>query len=286
VCVCVCVCVSAPLTLLYTQARMHAADAYALDPHTHTHTHTHTHPSSSLPLHLPGPRLSVACLCLEMNIVHSRRLALLAVDTPSPSLSPLLSPPSSPTTPNLRINYASSHDSSAYPSSSTFHGPYMGIVLVVLLVTFFLMAAFSVYVRRYAFSAGGDIGGISMDRSGRPRGLDRSAIDGLPIVVFHCTKGESKEADSSVHAHEWRRRPDCVVCLTDFQEAENVRLLPKCEHCFHPECIDMWLFSHTTCPLCRRSLLPAASALATATATATALAPPSPSPPNVNQTVS
>ncbi|MCO5606951.1 hypothetical protein L7F22_061143 [Adiantum nelumboides] len=201
-----------------------------------------------------------------MSIIRSHRLILLA-DIPSPA--PAVHSTSNP---GLRIDYSSSaQDASSYPSASTFHGPYMGIVLVVLLVTFFLMAAFSVYVRRYAFSPTGDIGAMGTDRCGRPRGLDRSAIEGLPIVVFHCTKrglteekGESreekeelKEEDSSTHAHEWRRRPDCVVCLTDFQEAENVRLLPKCEHCFHPECIDMWLFSHTTCPLCRRSLLPA-----------------------------
>ena len=30
-----------------------------------------------------------------------------------------------------------------------------------------------------------------------------------------------------------------------------VKLLPNCKHMFHVECIDMWLNSNTTCPICR-----------------------------------
>nr|GMC53892.1 RING-H2 finger protein ATL60-like [Ipomoea batatas] len=34
-------------------------------------------------------------------------------------------------------------------------------------------------------------------------------------------------------------------------EGEKARLLPKCNHGFHVDCIDMWFHSHSTCPLCR-----------------------------------
>ncbi|KAI4314488.1 hypothetical protein L6164_027391 [Bauhinia variegata] len=47
---------------------------------------------------------------------------------------------------------------------------------------------------------------------------------------------------------------DCSVCLSEFQEGESVRLLPKCSHAFHLPCIDTWLKSHSNCPLCRASI--------------------------------
>ncbi|KAL5199207.1 hypothetical protein ABZP36_020410 [Zizania latifolia] len=43
----------------------------------------------------------------------------------------------------------------------------------------------------------------------------------------------------------------CSVCLGTVQVGEMVRLLPACKHLYHVECIDMWLASHATCPLCR-----------------------------------
>ncbi|KAF9604768.1 hypothetical protein IFM89_010309 [Coptis chinensis] len=49
---------------------------------------------------------------------------------------------------------------------------------------------------------------------------------------------------------------ECAVCLNEFEDDETLRLLPKCDHVFHPECIDAWLASHTTCPVCRANLTP------------------------------
>ncbi|KAF6163582.1 hypothetical protein GIB67_022147 [Kingdonia uniflora] len=43
----------------------------------------------------------------------------------------------------------------------------------------------------------------------------------------------------------------CTVCLSEFVEGEVLRTLPECVHSFHVPCIDMWLNSHTSCPLCR-----------------------------------
>ncbi|KQK18132.1 E3 ubiquitin-protein ligase ATL9 [Brachypodium distachyon] len=43
----------------------------------------------------------------------------------------------------------------------------------------------------------------------------------------------------------------CSVCLGAFQLGEKVRLLPVCLHLYHVECIDPWLDTHSTCPLCR-----------------------------------
>ena len=63
----------------------------------------------------------------------------------------------------------------------------------------------------------------------------------------------------------------CAVCLSEFEEGEELRTLPECLHSFHVQCIDMWLFSHATCPICRANAL-----LSTSTAPQTSrLAPES-----------
>ncbi|XVF75358.1 hypothetical protein PTKIN_Ptkin13bG0182000 [Pterospermum kingtungense] len=48
----------------------------------------------------------------------------------------------------------------------------------------------------------------------------------------------------------------CAVCLSEFEEGEEVRTLPECLHTFHAPCIDMWLYSHTSCPMCRADATP------------------------------
>ncbi|XP_028806175.1 RING-H2 finger protein ATL39-like [Neltuma alba] len=50
---------------------------------------------------------------------------------------------------------------------------------------------------------------------------------------------------------------ECAVCLSEFDQQDTLRLLPKCNHVFHPQCIDAWLASHVTCPVCRSRLKPA-----------------------------
>jgi len=49
---------------------------------------------------------------------------------------------------------------------------------------------------------------------------------------------------------------ECYVCLSVYEEGEDVRKLPKCKHCFHALCIDMWLYSHFDCPICRTPVGP------------------------------
>ncbi|CAL5363625.1 unnamed protein product [Camellia sinensis] len=49
----------------------------------------------------------------------------------------------------------------------------------------------------------------------------------------------------------------CAVCLCEFMDGEPVRVLPECLHSFHVPCIDMWLYSHSNCPVCRADATPA-----------------------------
>ncbi|CAK9177758.1 unnamed protein product [Ilex paraguariensis] len=47
---------------------------------------------------------------------------------------------------------------------------------------------------------------------------------------------------------------ECPVCLSAFVEGEEIRQLNACKHSFHFACIDMWLYSHSSCPVCRASI--------------------------------
>lgn len=129
--------------------------------------------------------------------------------------------------------------------------PQMAIVIVILLAALFLMGFFSLYIRRCSDApAGGNVrtnGNTVLGRSRRlTRGLDVEIINSFPTLAY----SEVKEHKIGKGALE------CAVCLCEFEDGETLRFIPKCDHVFHPDCIDAWLSSHTTCPVCRANLVP------------------------------
>lgn len=44
---------------------------------------------------------------------------------------------------------------------------------------------------------------------------------------------------------------ECIICLSEFTIGEKIRILEKCNHGFHLQCIQQWLISHSSCPTCR-----------------------------------
>ncbi|KAI3796521.1 hypothetical protein L1987_39194 [Smallanthus sonchifolius] len=46
----------------------------------------------------------------------------------------------------------------------------------------------------------------------------------------------------------------CAVCLHDVDRGQRYRRLPQCHHSFHVDCVDTWLQSRCTCPLCRNEI--------------------------------
>ncbi|OMO76306.1 Zinc finger, RING-type [Corchorus capsularis] len=81
-------------------------------------------------------------------------------------------------------------------------------------------------------------------------GLDPSVIASLPTFTYKVTTTANHQVDDD-EDHE-----ECSVCLGATEAESTVRLLPNCKHMFHVECIDMWLGSHTTCPICRTQAEP------------------------------
>ncbi|KAL0425455.1 UNVERIFIED_CONTAM: E3 ubiquitin-protein ligase ATL4 [Sesamum radiatum] len=71
-------------------------------------------------------------------------------------------------------------------------------------------------------------------------------LDSLPLFTFRSVTGNLTGGD-------------CAVCLSKFEPHDQLRLLPLCCHAFHADCIDTWIVSNQTCPLCRSAVLPSDS---------------------------
>ncbi|KAJ6843477.1 putative RING zinc finger domain superfamily protein precursor [Iris pallida] len=138
-----------------------------------------------------------------------------------------------------------------YFANSKFN-PSLAIVIVVIVSAFFFLAFFSIYIRQRAgLVNSGDSNsvrgrGAAGARSRRQRGLGDEVLSSFPTLVYSQVK-EHKIGKGAL---------ECAVCLGEFEDDETLRLLPKCDHVFHPDCIDVWLASHVTCPVCRSNLLP------------------------------
>ncbi|KAK9872676.1 hypothetical protein WA026_018810 [Henosepilachna vigintioctopunctata] len=71
----------------------------------------------------------------------------------------------------------------------------------------------------------------------KPRGLGKLEIESLLSYKFNA---DTHQGDQT----------SCVVCMCDFEARQLLRVLP-CSHEFHAKCIDKWLRSNRTCPICR-----------------------------------
>mmetsp|Transcript_41927 Transcript_41927/g.91442 ORF Transcript_41927/g.91442 Transcript_41927/m.91442 type:complete len:478 (-) Transcript_41927:191-1624(-) len=73
-------------------------------------------------------------------------------------------------------------------------------------------------------------------------------------------RGLSSQAINMVEKFRWgdagsavQTQTQCMICLSDFAETEEVRKLP-CNHVFHMPCIDEWLNRCTDCPICKANV--------------------------------
>lgn len=146
-----------------------------------------------------------------------------------------------------RANAQTHTPENSYGLYNTFD-PAMAIVVVILVGAFFAIGLVSFYLRQCAeVAASAGSGNISLDVSrSRRRGLNRDVVETFPVFLYSSVK-ELRVGKGSL---------ECAVCLSEFDDDETLRLLPKCSHVFHLGCIDAWLASHTTCPVCRAELKP------------------------------
>ncbi|KAJ7964222.1 RING-H2 finger protein [Quillaja saponaria] len=86
----------------------------------------------------------------------------------------------------------------------------------------------------------------SISNNSPAKGLDSNTIASIPVFIYESVAEEDDDENELL---------ECVICLSAFEEGEIGRNLPKCGHAFHVECIDMWLHSHSNCPICRAPIV-------------------------------
>ncbi|KAH7853515.1 hypothetical protein Vadar_003465 [Vaccinium darrowii] len=77
------------------------------------------------------------------------------------------------------------------------------------------------------------------------RGLDSKLLETVPVVSYSALKPDAFRIDQS----------ECVICLSELEEGESVRVLPSCKHAFHVPCVDQWFTGHANCPICRSPIV-------------------------------
>ncbi|KAK3024456.1 hypothetical protein RJ639_042988 [Escallonia herrerae] len=136
----------------------------------------------------------------------------------SPPLSPRL-----PLPPSLDAHHGYNEDRTLYIS--------LGVLVTVTLISFLLNSLFCCSRRR---SPNGVASQVALNDT-QVTVYDRSAPSPLSSTSSRPVESES-----------------CSVCLAEFERGEPVRVLPRCKHMFHKDCIDQWLPSRSLhCPVCR-----------------------------------
>ncbi|KAE8706314.1 putative Argonaute protein group [Hibiscus syriacus] len=121
----------------------------------------------------------------------------------------------------------------------------MTIIVMVIVCVFFFVGF--VYICIIHCNESIDIStAASAVESPRREGLDKAVIESFPVFEY----SRVKDLETGKEAME------CVVCLREFEDDETVRLMPRCSHVFHHDCINAWLAFHVTCPVCRVKLSP------------------------------
>ncbi|RDX79543.1 RING-H2 finger protein ATL11, partial [Mucuna pruriens] len=128
-------------------------------------------------------------------------------------------------------------------------------IMAIVAVMFFISAFLSLYSRkcsdRQAHTHGNRLDlapptGAAVLSQTEANGLNQATIETFPTFLYSDVKGLKIGKDTLA----------CAVCLNEFEDDETLRMIPKCCHVYHPICIDAWLASHSTCPVCRANLVP------------------------------
>ncbi|XP_020272290.1 RING-H2 finger protein ATL66-like [Asparagus officinalis] len=121
----------------------------------------------------------------------------------------------------------------AYPTTIFISGAVSVCILIFLL-------AFYRFLKNHCIRRDVNISQNNIART-ETDGLAPEIIISLPAVQFKNNEHRNSEC--------------CSICLGVFEEGEWIRVLPNCAHAFHVSCVDIWLRSSSSCPLCRNNVL-------------------------------
>ncbi|XP_042489881.1 RING-H2 finger protein ATL34-like [Macadamia integrifolia] len=193
-----------------------------------------------------SPAAQNGVICIYMFLIfHSLPYTVAQTSNQPPQPYTVAEPPQPDTVAQTPPQPFVSYNFNTGPSPSVI------IALIVIICAFTFLFFFSLCVHQFAQirneenvpSNGVEGGG----RSRRPpRGLDPAVIETFPTFSYSYVKDHKLGKESL----------ECAVCLNEFEDEDTIRLLPKCDHVFHPECIDAWLSKRKTCPVCRANLVP------------------------------
>lgn len=159
-------------------------------------------------------------------------------------------------------NTAAMNDQTPSPSSSSSSSSSSSFIIVVIVIASAIIVSASIYLilrvlsRRFhrsfrTYAAADDV--VSHSAAAAVTGNrclenqrssdDEKLLESLPLFSFGSVTGNLTGVD-------------CAVCLSKFEPDDQLRLLPLCCHAFHSSCIDAWLVTNQTCPLCRSTVYP------------------------------
>lgn len=80
--------------------------------------------------------------------------------------------------------------------------------------------------------------------------------DGRPLPEKETVIKTADEEQPPIFSNYTTTCTTCSICIEEFENGERIRVLPRCRHGFHYECIKPWLTERQgCCPLCKTSVI-------------------------------